>query len=239
MYNGITEIAITGISDVGTSITTVGQQLTVGNTANNIVGVCFNAPEDATITKIGVNFYSSTGTAAKSLKLVITGLTATGFGDTGNILAQTNDYLYNDAAITYSTTGTYTYLDITRDGSGNTISSYNITKGSWYFIGIMRANATGWSSTEYISVGLTANSSGGDYFFWTSGSPYHQASTTAKQLSGNALVLSSTTAYGKGFGGHGSQTIATGTNTNYGLRFNLPNDFGDSVTLCGINFACY
>lgn len=238
MYNGITEIPITGICDSGTSINLYGQQTNALTTATgNNVGIVFCAPEDAAVTKIGMSFYSFTGTAARELKLVICGLTSTGYYDTANILAQTNDYQYNDAAITYSTTGGLTYLDITKDGSGNSISSFNITKGTYYFVGVFRSNATGWSATNYITMSAPSQTAGGDYFFWSMSGPYSVNSSAAKQMSGNAVLLSSTTAYGKGFGSHGSQTISTGTTTNYGLRFNLPVDFGDNVTLCGINFA--
>lgn len=239
MYNGITELAITGICDSGTSVVwgSPNTYVALGAVANRS-GVVFCAPEDATITKLGINLNTSTGTASRNLRFILADLNAT--GTYNSVLAATDDYAYNSGSLTYSSTGAMTYLDITKDGSGNAISSYNITKGSFYAILVERGATPGtWdaSNTITVNLGTSAATLGTGNFFYSMSVPYGLSATT-KQMGGIGIALSSTTAYGKGFGSHNSQTIATGTNTNYGLRFNLPNDFGDSVTLCGINFAC-
>lgn len=238
MYNCLTEIQLIGICDSGTDIRFYTITQPFGGTTAAIVGIGFVAPEDATIKKIGMSFNSSTGATARELKLAITGVTATGNVDTANILAQTAAYQYNDAAITYSATGGMTYLDITRDGSGNSISSYNITKGTAYFVGCLRENNTGWSSTQFITFNVGhSNGTQLAQMFHTASLPFLQSTSTAKQTSGLALLLSDDKCYGKGFGYHDSQTIAAGVTTNYGLRFKLPAAFGDTVSLSGIRFA--
>ena len=229
----IIELPIIGINASDANSTTVGVTyniLTTG-TGNNARTIWW-MPEDATIEDVGIQLFSSTGTAAREFRVNI-------LDESLTVIARTADYQYNDAALTYDTNGALTVLPIAFDGADNAISSINLTKGVKYTIEIVRTNNTGWSSTNYISVagGASNTNNSGDWWSFQS-MPTFQPSSGANVLNGmNSVVYSSTKCYGKGYGGHDTQAIASGTTTNYGNRFEFPTAMGSSVEIGGLTFS--
>jgi hypothetical protein len=235
----VLEFPITGIVASGTSRQMVGGFTNnVLNTAATRAGVVFQAPEDATIIKLGLSLRSTVGTTSRKLRFVLGSVSTTGFFNA--VLAATNDYEYNDAALTYdSTAGTITYLDITKDSSGNTISSYNITRGTYYCIVVERGSTPGtWDASNYITLneGPSTAANQTDWFY-NFAVPYAHASSTTKRMGGIGIALSSSKAYGKGAAQHDTQIISAGTTTSYGMRFKLPSTLADNVSINGITFG--
>lgn len=229
----IMELPIVGIvaSDGSSTTVAVTTNILTSGTGNNARTIYWQ-PEDATITDVGIQLYSSTGTAARDFRVNI-------LDESLTVIARTADYAYNSGSLTYDTNGALTILPIAFDGSGNSISSINLTKGVKYTIEIIRTNNTGWSTSNYITVGSGPSNSANTNDWWAFQSmPTFQGSSTGNNINGmNSVVYSSTKCYGKGYGGHGTQSISSGTTTNYGNRFEFPVAMGSFVEIGGLTFS--
>lgn len=190
------------------------------NALNQQYSVVLRATEDATITHVGFNFNTRTGTPGDfTFRLG----NVDGSGNPGTTIHAS--VVVASSAITYGgATGHFYWAALS--------SSYNVTRGEIVACTVI-ATAGTWDATNLVTLNyqlssnLEAHGNRGQFPYATRGS-----SRIDGMVGG---MRSSTTAYGYPIK-HITGDTYVGTTTRYGTRFTVPSNMGASVRLAGIRF---
>jgi len=190
------------------------------NALNQQYNVILRAPEDATITHVGFNFNTRTGTPG-DLTFRLSNVDASG-----------------NPGTTHHATVTVASSSVTYGGASGSLywaalgSSYNVTRGQILSCTVI-ATAGTWDASNLITLNYQLNNNQESH---GNRSTFPYASRgSARQTGLIGGMRSSTTAYG-----YPAQLVTTDTyaftTTRYGTRFTVPSNVGGSVRLAGIRF---
>lgn len=186
---------------------------------NQQYSVIIRASEDATITHVGFNFNTRTGTPGDfSFRLNAVDVS----GNPSTILGSAT---IASSAITYGGAGGSFYW-------GALSASVNVTRGQTLACTCFATTGT-WDASNNVTMNYQLNNSG-EAHGNRSQFPYATRGS-ARQDGVIGGMRSSTTAYGYPIAGLGADTYSF-TATRYGTRFTVPSNMGASVRLAGIRF---
>lgn len=186
------------------------------NATNQQYNLILKAYEDATITHVGFNFHSMTGSPGDlSFRL-------TDVGTTGNPGSTTHASATIASSVpTYASGGSLYW--------GALSASYNVTRGQIVCCTLITTTGT-WNSTNFIQLNYQLNDNKEAHGNRTQ-FPYASRGSS-RQIGFIGGMRSSTTAYGYPISNLGIDTYSF-TSTRYGTRFTVPS-MGASVKLAGV-----
>jgi hypothetical protein len=186
---------------------------------NQQYSVIIRASEDATITHVGFNFNTRTGTPG-DFSFRLNAVDAS--GNPSTILGSAT---IASSAITYGGAGGSFYW-------GALSASVNVTRGQTLACTCFATTGT-WDASNNVTINYQLNNSN-EAHGNRSQFPYATRGS-ARQDGVIGGMRSSTTAYGYPINSLGADTYAF-TTTRYGTRFTVPSNMGASVRLAGIRF---
>lgn len=193
---------------------------TISFTATNQqYNVILRASEDATITHVGFNFNTRTGTPGSFIFRLAS------VDASGNPSTTLGSATIASSSVTYGGASGSLYW-------GALSASVNVTRGQILSCTVISSTGT-WDASNNVTLNYQLNNSG-EANGNRSTFPYATRGS-ARQNGVIGGMRSSTTAYGYPITGLGIDTYSF-TSTRYGTRFTVPTNMGSSVRLAGIRF---
>jgi hypothetical protein len=184
------------------------------------------APRDQTVTHIGFNLNTRTGTPG-TLTFKLTDVDAT--GNPGTTVYATTTISSDPTVNTFlnyaGATGAISWIPL-----GTTVS---VTRGQWLCATIICAAGTWTASTQQITINYQLQNSNEAH--GNRGNTPYASRGSARQDGFVGGFRNATQAFGYPISSLSSDTYSF-TGTRYGWRFTVPSGMGASVRLCGVRF---